>query len=70
MLQAERKQEERRSEGFVMDNKGKANWALRKIRHLKKKLAKNDELAQYEMDKLQLEIYEVEDWLKSENNSL
>jgi len=73
MLQAEKKQEERRSdrsEGFVIDNKGKANWALRKIRHLKKKQSENDKLAESEIRKLKLEIDEVKDWLKSENDSL
>ena len=73
MLQAEKKQKERRSEsskGFVIDNKGKANWALRKIRHLKKKQKENDKLADSEIRKLKLEIDEVKDWLKSENDSL
>src|SRR6056297_252603 len=70
MLQQEQNQEEKRSEGFVIDNKGKANWALRKIRHLKKKQKENDKLAESEIRKLKLEIDEVKDWLKSENDSL
>jgi len=70
MLQREQKQEEKRAEGFVIDNKGKANWALRKIRHLKKKQSENDKLAESEIRKLKLEIDEVKDWLKSENDSL
>jgi len=70
MLQAEKKQEEKRAEGFIIDNKGKANWALRKIRHLKKKQSENDKLADSEIRKLKLEIDEVKDWLKSENDSL
>ncbi|MBS3768171.1 MAG: host-nuclease inhibitor Gam family protein [Candidatus Cloacimonetes bacterium] len=70
MLQVERKQEERKSEGFVIDNKGKANWALRKIRQLKKKQVENDNLADNEISKLKSEIDEVKDWLKSENDNL
>ena len=70
MLQAERKQEERKSEGFVIDNKGKANWALRKIRQLKKKQVENDNLADSEISKLKSEIDEVKDWLKTENDSI
>ena len=57
-------------EGFQIDNRGKANWALRKIRHLKKKQSKNDELAKKEIEKLKAEIEEVNEWLKSENESL
>ena len=67
MLQVERKQEESKSQGFVIDNKGKANWALRKIRHLKKKQAENESLAQNEIDKLKSEIDEVNEWLEAEN---
>ena len=70
MLKVKTNQEESKSEGFVIDNKGKANWALRKIRHLKKKQSENDKLADSEISKLKYEINEVKDWLNSENDSL
>jgi len=70
MLQAEEKQKDQGNDGFVIDNKEKANWALRKIRHLKKKQNNNEELAQKEISKLESEIDEVKEWLKSENDSL
>ena len=67
MLKAKSKKKEASKEGFVIDNKGKANWALRKIRHLKKKQAENESLAQKEIDKLKSEIDEVKEWLEAEN---
>jgi len=70
MLQIEEKQKGQKDDGFIIDNKGKANWALRKIRHLKKKQVENDNLAECEISKLNSEIDEVKDWLKSESNSL
>ena len=48
MLKAKSKKKVESNEGFVIDNKGKANWALRKIRHLKKKQVENEELDQKE----------------------
>ena len=55
---------------FVIDNDQKANWALRKIRHLKKKKSKNEEFAETEIEAIQKEIDEVNSWLESENSSL
>lgn len=71
MLNAKSKENTKKEEeGFKIDSRGKANWALRKIRHLKKKQSKNDKLAQKEIDKLQAEIDEVKEWLESENDAL
>lgn len=55
---------------FVIDNDQKANWALRKIKHLKNKKDKNDEFAETEIETIQKEIDEVNSWLESENSSL
>jgi DNA gyrase/topoisomerase IV subunit A len=52
---------------FVIDNDQKANWALRKIRHLKNK---NEEFAETEIEAIQKEIEKVNSWLESENSSL
>jgi hypothetical protein len=55
---------------FVIDNDQKANWALRKIKHLKNKKDENDEFAETEIETIQKEIDEVNSWLESENSSL
>jgi hypothetical protein len=55
---------------FVIDNDQKANWALRKIRHLKNKKNKNEEFAETEIEAIQKEIEKVNSWLESENSSL
>jgi phage/plasmid-associated DNA primase len=55
---------------FLIDNDQKANWALRKIRHLKQKKKENKEFADTEIEVIQKEIDEVNQWLESENDSL
>jgi phage/plasmid-associated DNA primase len=55
---------------FLIDNDQKANWALRKIRHLKQKKKENKEFADTESEAIQKEIDEVNQWLESENDSL
>jgi hypothetical protein len=61
---------EQDSSGFVVDNDRKAVWCLRKIKHLKEKQAKNEELAESEIEDIQKEIDEVQNWLDEENNKL
>jgi hypothetical protein len=56
--------------GFVVDNDRKAVWCLRKIKHLKEKQQDNDKLAAAEIDEIQKEIDEVQDWLNTENEKL
>jgi phage/plasmid-associated DNA primase len=55
---------------FIIDDDQKANWALRKIRHLKQKKKENKEFANTEIETIQKEIDEVNQWLESENSSL
>jgi len=61
---------EQKSNGFVVDNDRKAVWCLRKIKHLKEKQVKNEELAKSEIDEIQKEIDEVQKWLDEENDKL
>lgn len=61
---------EHESRGFVVDNDRKAVWCLRKIKHLKEKQAKNEELAESEIEDIQKEIDEVQKWLNEENDNL
>jgi hypothetical protein len=58
------------SRGFIVDNDRKAVWCLRKIKHLKEKQAKNEELAESEIEEIQKEINEVQKWLNEENDKL
>lgn len=51
------------TESFLIDCDEKANWALRKIRHLKDKMKKNEEFAKSEIERIQ-------QWLEKENGSL
>jgi len=55
------------SSGFIVDNDRRAVWCLRKIKHLKQKQQKNDELAAAEIKEIQKEINEVQEWLDKEN---
>jgi hypothetical protein len=61
---------EHESRGFVVDNDRKAVWCLRKIKHLKEKQAKNEKLAESEIEDIQKEIDEVQKWLSGENDKL
>jgi hypothetical protein len=61
---------EHESSGFVVDNDRKAVWCLRKIKHLKEKQAKNEKLAESEIEDIQKEIDEVQKWLDEENDKL
>jgi len=61
---------EHESNGFVVDNDRKAVWCLRKIKHLKEKQTKNEELAESEIEEIQKEIDEVNKWLDEENDKL
>ena len=69
-LKPEVENQKKEEDYFVIDNDQKANWALRKIRHLKKKKSKNEEFAETEIEAIQKEIDEVNSWLESENSSL
>jgi len=62
--------ESQKEDYFVIDNDQKANWALRKIRHLKNKKDENEEFAETEIEAIQKEIDEVNSWLELENSSL
>jgi len=55
---------------FVIDNAQKANWALRKIKHLKKKKNKNKDFAEKEIEVIEAEIEEIRNWLDTINGSL
>jgi hypothetical protein len=69
-LKTEVENQKKEEDYFVIDNDQKANWALRKIRHLKKKKNENEEFAKTEIEVIQKEINEVNQWLKSENDSI
>jgi phage/plasmid-associated DNA primase len=71
-LKLKRQQDDQKKENdhFIIDNDQKANWALRKIRHLKQKKKENEEFANTEIEEIQKEIDEVNQWLESENDSL
>jgi phage/plasmid-associated DNA primase len=58
---------EQESSGFVVDNDRRAVWCLRKIKHLKQKQQKNEKLAEAEIEDIQKEIDEVQEWLDKEN---
>lgn len=61
---------EEQKEEFVIDSDAKANWALRKIKRLKKKQKENEEFAASEIEKIEEEIKEIKDWRDSENEKL
>jgi len=69
-LKPEIETQKKEDDYFVIDNDQKANWALRKIRHLKQKKKENKEFAETEIKAIQKEIDEVNEWLESENESL
>lgn len=69
-LKPEIKNQKKKDDYFVIDNDQKANWALRKIRHLKQKKRENKDFAQVETETIQKEIDEVNRWLESEKSSL
>jgi len=69
-LKPEVESQKQENDYFVIDNDRKANWALRKIRHLRNKKNENKEFAETEIEAIQKEIDEVNDWLESENSSL
>lgn len=48
-------------QGFTIQSRASANYALKKIREAEKKISENNEFAQEEIDR-------VEQWLKSEND--
>lgn len=54
---------QKEDDNFVVDDDHKANWALKKIRQLKKKKQKNKEFAEKE-------INEIKEWLNGENSKL
>ncbi|MFW5961838.1 MAG: host-nuclease inhibitor Gam family protein, partial [bacterium] len=62
--------QKKENDHFIIDNDQKANWALRKIRHLKQKKKENQDFADTEIEAIQKEIDEVNQWLKSENCNL
>jgi hypothetical protein len=64
------KTQKKQDDYFIIDNDQKANWALRKIRHLKNKKNKNEEFAKTEIKAIQKEIDAVNSWLESENGTL
>ena len=73
MPEVAKKQEKSKNENeerFVIDNDSKANWALRKVRHMKKKQEKNEKLAEEQIEKIQKEIDEIEHWLEKENEKI
>jgi phage/plasmid-associated DNA primase len=69
-LKRQQNDQKKENDHFIIDNDQKANWALRKIRHLKQKKKENQEFADAEIEEIQKEIDEVNQWLESENNSL
>jgi hypothetical protein len=69
-LKTEVENQKKEEDYFVIDNDQKANWALRKIRHLKKKKNENEEFAKTEIEVIQKEIDEVNQWLETENSNL
>jgi len=69
-LNQKQNDQKKENDHFLIDNDQKANWALRKIRHLKQKKKENKEFAETEIKAIQKEIDEVNEWLESENESL
>ena len=67
---AKKLNQKQKKENFIIDNDSKANWALRKIRHMKEKQNKNKELAKSQIEKIQEEIDEIEHWLEKENEKI
>ena len=49
-------------ERFVIEDDDQADWALRKIRHLKQMQQEKEEFAQKRIDKIQEELNQVEHW--------
>ncbi len=50
-------------QGFVIDDEEKANWAMRKIKHLQDKKAEKEAIAKAEIDR-------IKQWLEEENASI
>ena len=59
----EEKAEQEKQDEFVIDDDHKANWAFKKIRQMKKKVAEKEEFAQKEID-------EIKKWLEEETGKL
>lgn len=57
------KVDQEQEDNFEVDDDHKANWALKKIRQLKKKKQKNEKFAEKE-------ISEIKEWLDEENGKL
>ena len=55
--------EPKEQDDFVIDDDHKANWALKKIRQMKNKIAEKEEFAQKEID-------EIKKWLEEETSKL
>lgn len=69
-LKRQQDDQKKESDHFIIDNDQKANWALRKIRHLNQKKKENQDFADKEIEAIQKEIDEINEWLESENDSL
>jgi len=69
-LQRQQNDQKKENNHFLIDNDQKANWALRKIRHLKQKKKENNDFANTEIEEIQKEIDEINQWLESKNDSL
>jgi len=57
-------------DSFKVDDEKKANWVLRQIRHLEKKKAEKEEMAEEQIADIEEEIAEIEQWLKKEKEQL
>ena len=63
IAELEEKAEQEKQDKFVIDDDHKANWALKKIRQMKNKVAEKEEFAQKEID-------EIKKWLEEETSKL
>ena len=63
IAELEEKAEQEKQDEFVIDDDHKANWALKKIRQMKNKIAEKEEFAQKEIDEIKI-------WLEEETGKL
>ncbi len=71
MLKAVKKTNQKeKEEGFVVDSDKKATWCLRKIKNMKQKQKKNENLAESLIEEINEEIEEIKAWLDKENKKL
>lgn len=63
-------EEVEQKEQFKVTDEKSANWVMRQIKHLQKKKAEKEELAEEQIEEIEKEITEIKLWLEHEKEQL